>query len=112
LLGMPRRVYTYPDLPYYGDLNLISTISSFVFAFSFLLFFYNIFYSLRKGEKAGDNPWKAWTLEWLTSSPPALKSFTKVPLVRSRRPLWDLDHPDNPDWKKNTGSKTETHEQK
>jgi len=100
LLGMPRRVYTYPDLPYLGSLNLFSTISAFVFGFSFLLFFYNIFYSLKKGEKAGDNPWNAWTLEWLTTSPPRLKSFEKLPLVRSRRPLWDLSHPDNPDWKK------------
>ena len=100
MLGMPRRVFTYPNLPYLGTLNLISTVSAAVFGFSFLLFVYNIFYSLKKGEKAGDNPWKAWTLEWYTSSPPPLKSFDTVPEVRSARPLWDMEHPEDPDWKR------------
>jgi heme/copper-type cytochrome/quinol oxidase subunit 1 len=61
---------------------------------------YNIFYSLRKGETAHDNPWDAWTLEWLTSSPPPPQNFQWLPLVRSRRPLWDLNHPEDPDWKR------------
>jgi len=99
LLGMPRRVFTYPDLPYWGSLNLFSTISAFVFAFSFLVLIYNIFYSLRKEKSAGNNPWEGWTLEWLTTSPPQLQNFQTVPFVRSRRPVWDLNHPENPDWK-------------
>jgi cytochrome c oxidase subunit I len=99
LLGMTRRVFTYPDLPYLGSLNLFSTICTFVFGISFFLLFWNIFYSLKNGKKAGDNPWKAWTLEWLTSSPPKPKNFEKIPEVKSRRPLWDLEHPENPDWK-------------
>ena len=102
LLGMPRRVFTYPDLPYWGSLNLFSTLSAFLLAFSILLFVYNIFYSLKHGKKAGDNPWNAWTLEWLTTSPPRLKNFDSVPLVRSRRPLWDLNHPEQPDWQLKT----------
>ncbi len=100
LLGMPRRVFTYPDLPYFGSLNLFSTLSSFVLGFSIFLFIYNIFYSLKKGKEAGDNPWNAWTLEWLAASPPKLKNFTRIPLVKSRRPLWDLNNPDDPDWKR------------
>ena len=97
---MPRRVFTYPDLPYLGSLNMFSTLSSFVLGFSIFLFIYNIFYSLKKGKDAGDNPWEGWTLEWLTTSPPQLKNFDKVPLVRGRRPLWDLNNPDDPDWKR------------
>jgi len=100
LLGMPRRVYTYPDLPYLGSLNMFSTISAVVLGISFFVFIWNIIYSLKHGEVAGDNPWNAWTLEWLTASPPKPKSFESIPLVKSRRPLWDLNHPDDPDWKR------------
>lgn len=110
LLGMPRRVFTYPDLPYLGSLNMFSTLSSFVLGFSIFLFLFNIFYSLKKGKKAGDNPWDAWTLEWLTTSPPRLKNFDNVPLVKSRRPLWDLNNPDDPDWKRKSKPVTATNE--
>jgi len=111
MLGMPRRVFTYPDLPYLGSLNMFSTISAGVFGISFVLFFINIFWSLRHGKKAGDNPWQAFTMEWLTTSPPQLKSYEKVPLVKSRRPVWDLDHPEDPDWKRNQKPKTADHDQ-
>ncbi|MEJ2616725.1 MAG: cytochrome c oxidase subunit I [Ignavibacteriaceae bacterium] len=100
LLGMPRRVFTYPDLPYLGSLNMFSTISAAVLGVSFLIFIWNIFYSLKYGKDAGDNPWNAWTLEWLTSSPPKPKNFNVIPFVKSRRPLWDLNHPEDPDWKR------------
>ena len=100
LFGMARRVFTYPNLPYLGSLNLVSTLSSLVLGASFLVMIFNIFYSLRKGETAHDNPWDAWTLEWLTSSPPPVRNFQFLPLVRSRRPLWDLNHPEDPDWKR------------
>ena len=50
-------------------------------------------------EPAGDDPWDAWTLEWTTTSPPPAYNFATIPTVKSRRPLWDLKHPDDPDWK-------------
>lgn len=100
LLGMPRRIFTYPDLPYWGSLNLFSSISAFVFASSFLVLIWNIIYSLRNGEPAGDNPWEGWSLEWYATSPPQLQNFRTLPQIRSRRPLWDLNHPENPDWKR------------
>jgi cytochrome c oxidase subunit I len=99
LMGMTRRVYTYPDYPGWGTLNLVSTIGAFILAVSVLVFLWNLFISLRGGEPAGDNPWDAWTLEWATTSPPPPHNFELVPPVRSRRPLWDLVHPENPDWK-------------
>ncbi|MBI4229045.1 MAG: cytochrome c oxidase subunit I [Deltaproteobacteria bacterium] len=99
LVGMPRRVYTYPDLPYWGTMNLISTIGAIILAISVLIFVWNVIVSLRHGKPAGDNPWNAWTLEWATTSPPPVNDFDLVPPVRGRRPLWDLAHPDMPDEK-------------
>src|SRR5665213_514390 len=97
LIGMPRRVYTYPDLPWYGTLNMISTIGAFVMGISILQLGYMIFKSLKSGKKAGNDPWDGFTLEWITTSPPSLKNFEEVPIVHGRRPLYDLKHPDNPD---------------
>ncbi len=93
-IGMPRRVYTYPALPGWGAMNLVSTLGSLLLAFSILLFFVNVIDGLRRGAPAGDNPWDAYTLEWATSSPPPLHNFEQVPPVRGRRPLWDLHHPE------------------
>ncbi len=88
--GMPRRVYTYPDIPTWGALNLVSTVGAFVMGLGALVFVYNIVRSLRAGERATDNPWDAWTLEWATTSPPPAHNFDAIPPIRGRRPLWDL----------------------
>jgi cytochrome c oxidase subunit 1/cytochrome c oxidase subunit I+III len=97
ILGMPRRVFTYPDLPWYGVLNMISTIGAFIMGGSVLLLLYIVFKSIRRGKDAGKDPWDGFTLEWLTTSPPQLKNFDEVPVVQGRRPLWDWKHPENPD---------------
>ncbi len=97
IFGMPRRVYTYPDLPYWKILNIFSSIGA-VFMFAGMaIFFWNIYKTLKKPRTAPANPWDAWTLEWATPSPPELKNFDEIPRVHSRRPLWDLNNPDNPD---------------
>ena len=62
-------------------------------------FIWNVVHSLRKGRVAGPDPWDAWTLEWSTASPPPEYNFEEIPDVYSRRPLWDIKHPDDPDWK-------------
>ena len=97
LLGMPRRVYTYPDLPHWGALNMASTVGAFILGLSALVLVANVVWSLRAGAVAGNNPWNAWTLEWSTPSPPPDHNFEFVPPVRNRRPLWDLAHPEAPD---------------
>jgi cytochrome c oxidase subunit I len=99
ILGMPRRIYTYEPGRGWEDWNLIVTIGAFFQAVGILVFVVNLLWSLRKGEPAGNDPWDAWTLEWSTSSPPPDYNFATTPVVRSRRPLWDLKHPEDPDWK-------------
>ena len=89
LMGMPRRVYTYPAILGVGWLNLISTIGAFVFAIGVLVFLCNVARSLRSGTPAGANPWDAPTLEWATSSPPPVYNFATIPQVASRYPLWE-----------------------
>ncbi|MBI4319914.1 MAG: cytochrome c oxidase subunit I [Chloroflexi bacterium] len=98
LLGMPRRIYTYPPGLGWETLNLVSTIGAFVIALSVVVFLWNFFASMRRLEPAGDDPWDAWTLEWATTSPPPEHNFVGTPIVRSRRPLWDQKHPEAPDW--------------
>jgi len=99
ILGMPRRIYTYEPGRGWEIWNLIVTIGVFFQTAGVLAFVANLVWSLWKGKPAGNDPWDAWTLEWSTSSPPADYDFAATPAVRSRRPLWDLKHPEDPDWK-------------
>jgi cytochrome c oxidase subunit 1 len=99
MLGMPRRIFTYEPDRGWDFLNQLSTLGALIQVPSYAIFVYNVIVSLRKGRPAGDNPWGAWTLEWATTSPPPAYNFETIPTVHSRRPLWDLKHPDDPDWK-------------
>jgi cytochrome c oxidase subunit 1/cytochrome c oxidase subunit I+III len=96
-LGMPRRVFTYPDLPNWGWMNMLSTIGVFFMSAAALILVWNLIVSFFQGKIAGDNPWNAWTLEWATTSPPPHENFYELPPIRSRRPLWDVANPDRPD---------------
>jgi len=99
ILGMPRRIYTYDPGRGWEIYNLISSIGAIFQAAGVGCLAVNLLRSLRHGAPAGDDPWDAWTLEWSTTSPPPDYNFETLPEVRSRRPLWDLKHPEDPDWK-------------
>ncbi len=89
LLGMSRRIYTYPEGMGWGYWNLLSTIGAYLFAIGFLLMVVNVLVSRKKGELAGPNPWDADTLEWSTPSPPPPFNFVTIPIVGTRHPLWE-----------------------
>jgi len=99
LLGMPRRIYTYEAARGWEGWNLIVSIGAIFQALAILVWVVNVIWSLYEGKAAGNDPWDAWTLEWATTSPPPPYNFAEIPKVRSRRPLWDLKHPEDPDWK-------------
>ena len=97
VLGMPRRVYTYEADRGWGIWNLIVSSGVIFQAVAVGCFVFNLVWSYRRGKVAGPDPWDAWTLEWSTASPPPVYNFAVVPAVQSRRPLWDLKHPEDPD---------------
>jgi cytochrome c oxidase subunit 1 len=92
LLGMPRRVYTYPSGLGFDWMNMLSTIGVFVIAASLLVFIVNWLMSVRSGKPAGADPWGAPTLEWAIPSPPPPHNFGSLPEVHSLDPLWHKDH--------------------
>jgi len=99
MLGMPRRIYTYQAGRGLETYNLVASIGVLFQAAGVLMLVVNVMRSLRSGAPAGDDPWDAWTLEWSTTSPPPEYNFATVPVVQSRRPLWDAKHPEDPDWR-------------
>ena len=89
LLGMPRRIYTYPTGLGWDWPNLISSIGSFVMAIGIATVLLDIVLHFRFGLPAKENPWHADTLEWATNLPPTSYNFASLPEVRGRHPLWD-----------------------
>ncbi len=88
--GMPRRVYEYDNVGNLALYNLISTVGSFILAAGVLVTIINVARSLKVGAVAGPDPWRANTLEWFSTSPPAENNFDVIPLVRSAEPMKDI----------------------
>jgi cytochrome c oxidase subunit 1 len=79
LQGMPRRIAMYDAQ--FTSLNQLCTIGAYVLAISVIPFYVNVIWSWRQGEKAPDNPWKALSLEWTTSSPPIIENWHVLPVL-------------------------------
>jgi cytochrome c oxidase subunit I len=91
--GMPRRIYTYLPEMNWTLSNLIATVGAFLMAIGILVFIVNALWSRVLGEKAGNDPWRADSLEWATTSPPQQYNFQVIPVVQSANPLWQERDP-------------------
>jgi cytochrome c oxidase subunit 1 len=96
LMGMPRRVYTYPVEMQWGVLNLLSSAGALVMFVALTVYLSNVVISVRRGAIATDNPWGASSLEWATTSPPPPYNFHPAPTVTGREPLWQPDAAERP----------------
>ena len=96
LLGMPRRIQTYPDGYGWGFWNMMATVGAFLIAASILAFIVNVIKSLRTGDVAGDDPWDARTLEWSIPSPPPPYNFARVPQVHALDDFWHRKYAEDP----------------
>ncbi|GIH63738.1 aa3-type cytochrome oxidase subunit I [Microbispora siamensis] len=93
--GMPRRYGDYAASDGFTWMHQVSSIGAFLLGLSTLPFLYNIWWTVRHGEKVTVNdPWgHSNSLEWATSCPPPRHNFVSIPPIRSERPAFDLRYP-------------------
>ncbi|MDR7451652.1 MAG: cbb3-type cytochrome c oxidase subunit I, partial [Armatimonadota bacterium] len=78
IAGMMRRIFStglYAHLQGLAWVNIFISLAAFMLGAAQLLFIWNLFASLVRGQRAPANPWGATTLEWQTSSPPPHGNF-------------------------------------
>ncbi len=93
--GHPRRYYdsyVYETWNHYVPLNQFMTICAVCLGLSQLLFVFNFFWSLFRGQVAGRNPWHSNSLEWSAPSPPPHGNFEEIPIVH--RGPYEYGHPE------------------
>ncbi|MCB9832369.1 MAG: cbb3-type cytochrome c oxidase subunit I [Planctomycetes bacterium] len=100
--GHPRRIAVgawdesvkagYKYLQDFHWANVVMTVSAICLGFAQLPFFFNLFWSMYRGKKCGDNPWRANSLEWATPTPPPHGNFAG-PVAVYRGP-YEYSHPD------------------
>lgn len=87
LMGMPRRVYTYPAVTEWSTLNLVSTLGALALAAGIVVFLIDVARNLRPSfSRSAGNVWNASSLEWLPSDAYGQRS---IPVVSSLDPLWE-----------------------
>jgi cytochrome c oxidase subunit 1 len=81
LVGMPRRYSSFTEYEFLKSLHplvMFVSLAAIITITVQLVFYFNLVWSLFKGKKAGENPWEATTLEWITPSPPPHDNFAGV----------------------------------
>ena len=85
MAGQTRRYSQFTEVAYQTKLlplQTFMTYAAFVTIGAQLIFVINLFWSMKKGPKASDNPWEATTLEWTTATPPPHDNFGgHIPVV-------------------------------
>ena len=86
MAGVSRRMFDptgYVHAQAAHTLTLVTSWSAWGLAVSQIPFIINFFWSMRKEERAEENPWQATTLEWATATPPPHGNFDAPPVVYS-----------------------------
>jgi cytochrome c oxidase subunit 1 len=81
IVGMPRRFAQFTEYEFLATLHplvVFVSIAAILTVIVQILFYFNLVWSIFKGEKAGANPWEATTLEWCIPSPPPHDNFAGV----------------------------------
>jgi len=107
--GQHRRIYNFqnfPELAAMQPMRVLATVALVVMLLFQLVFFWNFFRSIRKGEKAEKNPWKANTLEWTAESPPPHGNWPPDQMPKVYRGPYEYSHPDRDEdyWPQNLPS--------
>ncbi len=84
LMGMPRRISTYPSNWGWDWLNLLSSVGGFILTMGFALVLADIVLQARFGRWFRRDPWQAQTLEWATPTPPPSYNFAAIPRIDAR----------------------------
>ena len=92
LNGMPRRTWTYDANMGWNEGNFIATMGAYVLGLGIFTYFAVLIYTYFKGEKCGNDPWDARTLEWSIPSPPPEYNFKAIPTVHARDAWWYEKH--------------------
>jgi cytochrome c oxidase subunit I len=98
--GMPRRIPSYAPSDGFTTENILASAGAGLLAVGAVTFMINVVIALRQPRTAADNPWRAHTLEWATSSPPPTYNFDRrhpLPPIHSYAPLLELRQRSNED---------------
>jgi len=89
LAGMIRREYTYPESLGLTFWNQVSTVGAFLIAVAVAMFIVNVIRTQMKPKgSAGEDPWDARTIEWMTTSPPPVHNFDEIPTIHALDEFW------------------------
>jgi cytochrome c oxidase subunit I+III len=84
LMGMPRRISTYPSNWGWDWLNLLSSVGGFILTAGFTLVLADMILQWRHGRRFRRDPWRAATLEWAMPTPPTDYNFASIPTLEQR----------------------------